>query len=144
MAVSMSKQRRGDVTEMKVATELLSRGYAVSEPITDNEPYDLVVERGSTLHRIQVRTATNKEGFISFHTDTAVRGTDGEREHHSYTPEDIDAFIVYAPTLDEYYWIDVAEASSSKMRIRYDDSNIAHTAGVNWASEYRLGHRLNT
>ena len=47
---------RGNVSELKVATAYVEAGFAVSMPIGEGTPYDLIVDTGERLLKAQVKT----------------------------------------------------------------------------------------
>lgn len=126
---------RGDETEAKILHTLLSRGYSVSVPFGDNDKYDLIVDSGTELYRIQCKTAwQNKEETIRFNTHSQTT-SDGSYHEQTYL-DAIDAFVVRYPATETLYWIDIEEATTQKMELRFDAS-IDHPA-INWASDYEF------
>ena len=125
----------GDEPESRVLSELLTHGYSVSIPFGDNDRYDLVVDDGDELYRIQCKTGwPNKDETLRFntHSQTTKNGTYHERTYHG----DIDAFMVYYPETETFYWIDTADATEQKMELRFE-SEIDHPS-INWAREYEF------
>lgn len=49
--------QRGNVAELIVATEASRRGFVVLLPISHNCHYDLVIDNGNKLRRVQVKRA---------------------------------------------------------------------------------------
>lgn len=47
----------GDIAELMAASELVQRGYVVSRPLTNGAPYDLLVDMGDGIKRIQIKKA---------------------------------------------------------------------------------------
>ena len=134
MTVGNTKDR-GDETEAKVIHELISSGYSVSVPFGDNDKYDLVVDDGKALYRIQCKTAwKNKQDTIRFNTHSQTT-QEGEYHENTYHGE-IDAFVVRYPNDETLYWIDIEEATEQKMELRFE-AEIDHPS-INWAEEYEL------
>jgi hypothetical protein len=128
----------GDQTEVKVIHKLVMEGYSVSIPFGDNDKYDLIVDDGESLYRIQCKTAwATAKGTMRFntHSQTTKDGEYHERTYHG----DIDAFVVRYPKNEKFYWIDIDEATSQKMELRFE-SEINHPS-INWASEYEFSER---
>lgn len=48
---------RGAVAEMMVAVELSKLGYMVSFPISHGATYDLIVDKGGSLRKVQIKRA---------------------------------------------------------------------------------------
>lgn len=134
MAVRNTKDK-GDETEAKTIHELISAGYSVSVPFGDNDKYDLVVDDGDTLYRVQCKTGwTNKEKTMRFntHSQTTKEGAYHEDTYHG----EVDAFLVRYPANEKMYWIDIDEATEQKMELRFD-ADIDHPS-INWAADYEF------
>jgi hypothetical protein len=135
VAETTNSKDRGDGTEARIIHELVSSGYSVSIPFGDNDKYDLVVDDGENLHRIQCKTAwENKEETIRFntHSQTTKEGEYHERIYHG----EIDAFLVHYPDTEELYWVNIDDATEQKMELRFD-AEIDHPS-INWAEEYEF------
>jgi PD-(D/E)XK endonuclease len=49
---------RGAVLELTFAAECMQRGAIVSQPFGDDAPYDLLVDNGKRIYRVQVKVAS--------------------------------------------------------------------------------------
>lgn len=130
-----NSKRRGDATESRVIHELVTAGHDVAVPFGDNAKYDLVVDDGGDLYRIQCKTAWQTEkGTARFNTHSQ---TTREGEYHETTYDgEIDAFAVYYPVRDSLYWIDIEDATDQKMHLRFE-AEIDHPS-INWAEEFEF------
>ena len=125
----------GDETEARAISKLISCGYSVSIPFGDNDKYDLVVDTGDDLYRIQCKTGwSNKADTFRFNTHSQTT-KDGVYHEDTYQGA-IDAFLVYYPEKDQFYWIGAADATEQKMELRFE-SEIDHPS-INWAAAYRF------
>ena len=126
---------RGDVTESRIIHEMIARGYSVSVPFGDNDKYDLIIDDGRDLYRVQCKTAwQNKAETIRFNTHSLTTA-DGEYHEETYYDR-IDAFVVRYPATEQLYWIDVDEATTQKMELRFE-ADLHHPA-INWAEKYEF------
>jgi len=135
----MKPQTRGDLTEAAVLHKLMSEGYTVSQPFDDNQRYDFIIDDNGNLERIQVKTARYDDGCVIFDCANSVANT-VKTSKKTYTPDEIDAFIVYSPDIDEFYRIDVEDANKSSMRLQVSDdiSKFISEDRINWASDYSI------
>jgi hypothetical protein len=134
-----NSKARGDETEAKIITQLLTEGYSVSIPFGDNDKYDLVVDDEGTLYRVQCKTAwQNKRETIRFNTHSQTT-KNGAYCEHTYS-ETIDAFCVRYPENEQLYWIPVSDATTQKMELRFE-ARIDHPS-INWATEYEFNGRI--
>lgn len=134
-------KQKGDKTEVTVLNRLISAGYSVSIPFGDNDKYDLVVDDGKELHRIQCKTAwRTQKGTIRFntHSQTTREGKYHESTYHG----EVDAFIVRHPEQEDLYWIPIEDATKQKMELRFE-SKIDHPS-INWADDYIFDGRITS
>ncbi|WP_425600931.1 group I intron-associated PD-(D/E)XK endonuclease [Haloterrigena alkaliphila] len=118
---------------------MIEWGYSVSIPFGDNDRYDLVVDDGGILYRVQCKTAwSNKDDTFRFNTHSQTT-KNGAYHEHTYHGE-IDAFLVYYPPEETFYWIDATEATEQKMELRFE-SEIDHPS-INWAEAYEFDGNL--
>jgi hypothetical protein len=133
--LSRNTKNRGDETESKVIHEMVVNGHSVSVPFGDNDKYDLIVDNGRELYRIQCKTAwENKQDTIRFNTHSQT--TDGGEYHEETYAGRIDAFVVRYPETEQLYWIDVTDATTQKMELRFE-AEIDHPS-INWAEEHEF------
>lgn len=64
-------------------------GFSVSLPLNDSQPYDLVVDDGQRLQRVQVKTTTRRDRSGTFQVQLATHG--GNRSGHTRKPLDVSA-----------------------------------------------------
>lgn len=134
-------QKRGQATEAIVQAAFALRDVPVLVPTYSDEPYDLVVEVGGRLHRIQCRTAYRKtESTVAFETAGArrracERGQPGAGRQAEY-------IAVYDPGSDARYLVPVAAVTGREMELRVREPTDDARTGIDWASEYLLEDRL--
>ena len=129
----------GDETEARVLHELVSYGYSVSVPFGDNDKYDLIVDDGERLHRVQCKTGWTVQGnTIRFNTHSQ---TTYEGDYHESTYDgEIDAFVVRYPENEGLYWVDIDDVAGKKMMLRFG-AEIDHPS-INWASDYEFNGEI--
>ena len=130
---------RGDETEAAIIHYLVAKGYSVSIPFGDNDKYDIIVDSGERLYRVQCKTAwQNKDATIRFNTHSQTT-RDGEYHENTYHGE-IDAFVVRYPETETIYWIPISEATEQKMELRFS-AEIDHPS-INWAEDYEFENSI--
>ena len=60
---------KGDIAVAAVILDLTKKGYIISEPMSENAPYDLICDTGNKLLKIQVKY--RKDGIIPYRTSWA-------------------------------------------------------------------------
>lgn len=115
---------------------LKAAGYALLVPFGENTRYDLVIDDGSTLARVQCKTGRLRAGAITF----AVTSCYGHHRHpmtarRTYEGQ-VDYFAVYCPETAGVYLVpieDVPTRTSARLRVEPSrngqQKRIRHAAG---------------
>lgn len=130
---------KGSISELAVAKELSQMGYSVSIPFDDSSRYDLIVDYGDEIERVQVKSGKLDDGRIKFECKSTNYNSNKANVNH-YTQDEIDCFMVYCAELDNVYKVDIQDAPNSAMWLRLDCelSKYADEERINWANEYLL------
>lgn len=99
----MNTKQKGDVGELRVALAAAEKGWVCSKPLSTAR-YDLVLDDGQRLYRVQVKyvDAEPPKAKGSVYT---VFGN-GPDAPQSYTRNEIDVVIAYVPKIDKLIWIE--------------------------------------
>lgn len=101
---SMDTKLKADIAESAVVTELLKRGFRVLKPMGDRLPYDLALDLGSKLVRIQVKSAWFNRKTNSYGVDVRRTKTNRRRMlRDRYDENDFDFAILYLDSLHVFY-----------------------------------------
>lgn len=89
--------QQGNVGEARAIYELTLRGYGVSRTLFDSDKYDLVVDDGTKLQKVQVKTTRfkNPRGVYV----VGIKTTGGNTRHNTIRPRqsgDYDLLFVLA------------------------------------------------
>jgi PD-(D/E)XK endonuclease len=126
----------GDRSTLAAMLGLKAAGYALLVPFGENTRYDLVIDDGATLARVQCKTGRLREGAIVF----AVTSTYGHHRNpvtarRAYQGE-VDYFAVYCPETTGVYLVpidDVPSRSIARLRVvrarNGQEKRIRHAAG---------------
>ena len=79
-----------------------ANGYLVNLPLIDAQPYDLVVDDGQRLQRVQVKTTTYRSPYGVFVVRLATSG--GNQSFHTVKPFDKEASEVLYVLTDDGGW----------------------------------------
>ena len=90
---------KGNISESIVMSAYLKAGFTVSIPFGSGAPYDLIVDTGSRLYKIQVKTGWFHNGRILY------RGKRRMREAfpyatRPYTELEVDFFAIHYPAAE--------------------------------------------
>jgi hypothetical protein len=105
-------KQEGEWAEMVFQCEATRRGLIVSKPFGDNQTYDFLIDTGSKILKVQVKS-TNKKVANGSGYRYRVDFCHG-RQRSLYTVNDADLFAVYIVPEDTWYLIPVAEVTTIK------------------------------
>lgn len=131
--MELSTQYKGTITELRVATHLLSLGYNVSQPLTQDSKYDLIVDVNNKLIRLQVKTSRLNEKTEKCSIKFNCRSTTNnvkECKNRYYSEEQVDFFATWWN--NEVYLVPVSECSAEKI-LWIDEPNCSRSSR---ASDY--------
>jgi hypothetical protein len=98
----LTKKRRGEMAEAAFLHKASALGFGVSKPWGDSDPYDLIVDSGSGLWRVQVKSACRSDKYGGY-----VIKAYGSRSKRSYTLKEIDVLVAYIVPEDLWYVLPV-------------------------------------
>lgn len=126
----------GDQSELEVAVALARVGYIVSKPLGDSHRYDLIIDDGETLSRVQVKTGRLTAGSIAFrcYSSHTHRGGVAAR---SYKGE-VEYIGVFCPQTGDAYLVPESEFVDSTMHLRVAPTVNRQDRHIRWASRYKL------
>jgi PD-(D/E)XK endonuclease len=129
----METATRGNAAEAAVLCAFAQRGYSVLVPFGDGHPYDLVVELGTDLLRVQCKRAWPSRGCMLFNS----RGTDHGNGRRSYRGL-ADIFGVYFPLTEAVYLVPIDAVPPSKGWLRIEPARNNQKRGVRFAADFEI------
>ena len=100
----LTRKQRGEMAEAAFLAVAAALGMRVAKPWVESSRYDLVVDVGGRLLRVQVKSAHHADqyGGYTFH----AHGNNGARV---YKPDEIDVLAAYVVPLGAWYLFPVEE-----------------------------------
>jgi hypothetical protein len=136
--LNLSSSRKGAVAEAEISAALIRLDLMVMRPLCEGGRYDLVVDIGERLLRLQCKWASRYGGVLTTRCSTSRHTPHGYRLT-TYTADEIDAIAVYAPDTDGCYLIPAREVAGCKaMNLRLTPTGNNQAEGVHWARDYEL------
>ena len=129
---------KGDLAELKVAADLLSRGYRISFPYGEDCDYDLICDTGDRLHRIQVKHTTSN-GVVMAVKCFSHSLTNGRiRRTKRYTASSIDWLAVFDRSSGRCFYVPAEElgAGRSMIHLRLLETRNGQRKGIRFATDY--------
>ena len=129
----------GDRTALATIQALQESGCTVSVPFGENVRYDLVIDDGETLARVQCKTGRLRRGAVRFATCSCyghhARPSQSRRDYMGQ----IDYFAVYCPETTGVYLIPIEDVCTrSQAALRIEPSRNHQLRGVRLAEKYEL------
>ena len=79
--ISKNSKQQGDVGLGAAIAFYTSIGYTVSIPLNDSQQYDLIVDDGKKINRVQVKTTKNKKPSGNY--EVGLRTCGGNQSFHT-------------------------------------------------------------
>lgn len=111
----MDTKTKGNVTELKCILKLTELGFKVSKPVFDDARYDLIIDTGKRLLKIQVKTSVWSKDKSAFSFNGYSQHSLGKaNKRMKYTNKDIDFFMTEK---EEKYYLYPAEEKGFSQKI---------------------------
>lgn len=109
--MKLTSSQKGEIAKLKVEQRSVELGWICSRP-PEASRYDLVLDDGEKLHRVQVKYASGKTGHSLGAVQVGLRKNEGDGRNlkycrskmRTYSKNEIDAVIVYIPQVNKLCW----------------------------------------
>lgn len=101
--VMVTSNTKGDIAELKAQLRATELGYTISIP-NHHCRYDLVLDDGHKLWRVQVKYANGKPSNSDGSVVVKLEYNDRTKHSYTYNALEIDALVVYLPKIDKLCW----------------------------------------
>ena len=136
--LDLSSTQKGAAAEAEIAAAALRLGLVVLQPLGDGSRYDLAIDTGQRLLRVQCKWAS-RHGEVIMARCITSRHTPGGYRHTTYSADEIDAIAVYSPDTDRCYLIPVREVEGcATISLRLGSTRNNQAVNVRWAKDYQM------
>ena len=129
----MNTQQKGELAQLRAELRALEKGFVAARPQVVTR-YDLLIDDGSKIWRVQVKYADGKAA----NTDNAVLASLSAVDRHNnttlYTIKEVDAFVIYVPKVDEVLWLP-ADIGCGKTKLQIKTGGRRQTNSL-WYEDY--------
>jgi hypothetical protein len=140
--IQENTKTKGNYSEMVIASKFLEYGFYVSFPFGDNAPYDLIVDNGVKLFKVQCKTAfRQKDNQLEVKFERRVGSK--RNKSQSYQDLDIDFICAYSLEYKKVFLLDLKEfknVNSVCLRVTPPLNNMKK--GINFAEDYLLDKQI--
>lgn len=121
----------GERSEAIILAHILKLGYSASIPFGNNQRYDMILDDGEKLFKVQCKTGRLIQGCVSFSVASKNGFTKKRKSYHG----DVDLFLVHCDGV--IYRIPISDVPTNEMRLRIEPLKpTAPTSTVRWAKDY--------
>lgn len=139
MEEAHNPNQKGNVAELAIAKEAAGLGLSVLAPLTEHGPYDLGIEIGGRLMRVQCKWAGYDGSVITVRVDRCRTNRRGY-VRSTYRANEIDALAAYCESLDRCYLLPVKMVAGRRaISLRTSPTRNGQRAAINSASKYEFG-----
>ena len=111
-------------------------GYQVSVPFGENTRYDLVLDDGQRLTRVQCKTGRMRLGAVEFATASSYAHHPNEKPTQRHYRGQADAFAVYCRETCGVYMIPIEELPLDRAYLRVSAPRNGQLKRVRFAEDY--------
>ena len=125
----------GNVSESAALNAFSKAGFVVSVPFGNGAPYDLIVDTGKRLWKVQVKTGRLREGCVLFAAQR-INGHHGTKRY-KYEEGEIDLFAVYCQENELVYLVPTLGALTEG-RLRVSSTKNNQQQNMRWAKDFEF------
>lgn len=125
---------KGNLSEAKILAALVAAGYFVSVPFGDGHKYDLVIDDGQRIQRVQCKTGRVRNGVLLFCAYSQSGNGAVKMNYRGLA----DLFAVLNPDNDKVYLVPVDEVGVTDVSLRLAPTLNMQAQRVRWAEFYLL------
>ncbi len=130
---------KGAIAEAAITAAAVEHGFVVLRPLVEGRRYDLVIDTGPNLVRVQCKWAQRKGGVILVNLSTC-RHTPSGYVRSTYGPDEIDGVGVYCHELKRCYFLPIAEVAGRRgFSLRLEPAANNQESAINYAADYSFG-----
>lgn len=108
----------GDVGEIAFSLRASINGFTVLQPYSQHTSYDLAIDNGSNIIRIQVKTTTKK--CSRNNNGYRFSCSYGSEEKKKYNKDDVDFIAAYIVPLEIFYIVPIEIINSKNFKVYPD------------------------
>jgi len=139
--VELTRKAKGDLAELKVATDLRARGYKIAFPYGEDWDFDLILCRDNgALERVQVKYAQSDGRVVTIRTRSHSLTNGKVRATKYYTAALVDWIAAWDPLHDRCYYVPASELGEgmNSLQLRLVPALNNQIRGVRLATDYTV------
>jgi hypothetical protein len=134
----LTPSQRGAIAETAIVHAAVRLGMGVYRPVAEGGRYDLILDVGTLLLRVQCKSAVHRGDVVVIRCRSCRRGRNGFVRRF-YTSDEVDAIAAFCPELDRCFLLPLDRFSGrAEIQLRLAPARNNQDRGVNWADDFRL------
>jgi hypothetical protein len=130
----------GDRSTLAILLALEEAGYGLLIPFGENTRYDVAIDDGTRLFRVQCKTGRLRKGAVRFSACSSYAHHPNPRATRRDYLGQIDYFAVYCPETTAVYLIPIEEIALRRQgALRVDPPLNGQRRRIRYAADYELG-----
>lgn len=125
---------KGNSSEAIVLAAYIQAGFLVSIPFGGGAAYDLVVDTGTRLIRVQVKTGWRRNGCLVYKGRRRIKDS-AHNGMRSYRSDEVDFFAIHFPPTGKIYVVP-SELMTGDRSLRFDPVLNGQQKLIHWANEH--------
>ena len=129
----------GDRSTLAIMLALRMQGFAILVPFGENTRYDLAIDGGGALRRVQCKSGRLRDGAVQFATCSTYAHHPSPKIVRRHYQGQVDDFAVYCHDLGTVYLIPIEDLPTLReARLRVDPPRNNQHANVRLAAAYEI------
>lgn len=134
--MKLTTNLKGQLAVSKTELRAIELGFLPSRPLFDSR-YDLIIDDGKSLSRIQIKYANGKSKNSSGNVVVKLEYENRKKQFYTYNETEVDALVVYIPEIDRLcYFPKLVFVGKRKLSIRLKPSKNNQKKGIILANKY--------
>ncbi len=134
----LSSDQKGSIAEAAIALAAIRKELGVLKPLADGLRYDLVLDTGARLLRVQCKWAVRRGDVVAINCRSCRRGPEGF-VRRTYSAEEIDLVIGYLAELDRCYVLSPSAFEGHfAVQLRLAPTRNNQAIGIRWARDHEF------
>lgn len=139
---TLTTSQKGALAEAEIVAAATRLGFVVLRPLCDGGRYDLGIDVGPCILRVQCKWASRRGDVLMVYT-TTCRHTPQGYVRTTYSGREIDAVAAYSADTDRCYLLSIAVVEcQSAISLRLAPTGNNQSRYVRWARDYELGRSI--
>lgn len=136
--LELRTSQKGTVAEAEISLAAIRLDLLVLRPVNEGGRYDLAIDVGSRLLRVQCKWASRLGDVLNIRCATS-RHTPRGYLKTTYSADEVDAIAAYSPDTDKCYLVPIDEAAGmAAISLRLAPTRNNQAIKIRWARNYEF------